>query len=73
MIVLAGLVMGAAVLLVKWLVPAPFADPSFVIRLAAVLGAILLAAIVYFGLVIATGGLDGGELKRAMRRKRPAA
>ncbi|MCB1383367.1 MAG: murein biosynthesis integral membrane protein MurJ [Notoacmeibacter sp.] len=73
MIVLAGLAMGAAVLLVTWAWPAPFADPSFMIRLAAVLGVILLAAIVYFGLVIATGGLDRDELKRAMRRRRRAA
>ena len=72
MIVLAGFAMGAVVLAVRWAFPAPFDDPSFLIRLASVLGVILLAAIVYFGLVIATGGLDSAELKRAMRRKRSA-
>lgn len=70
MIVLASAVMGAVVVGAQVMLADWFSDGAFLMRLAATLGVIMLAAIVYFVLVLATGGLDRNELAGAIRRRR---
>lgn len=43
---------------------------GFSARLAATLAAIAASVVIYFGIVIAAGGLDRAELMRALRRRR---
>ncbi len=66
--VMGGVVFGAQRALADW-----FSDGSFLTRLAATLGVILAAAVIYFTLVLVTGGLDKAELTRAVRRRRKQA
>ncbi len=71
MIVLAGLVMGGVLWALQLLAAGWLAGP-LLLRLVAVLGIILAAAVVYFGIVIATGALDRAQLMRAVRRRKRA-
>ena len=70
MIVLSAAAMGAVVAAMQWALPQWFASPALAARLAATAGTVLMAMIVYFGLVILTGGLDRQDLMRAVRRRR---
>jgi putative peptidoglycan lipid II flippase len=72
MIVLASIAMGALVLLLAMAMAPWLAAPSTLMRLAAVLIVIFIAAAVYFAIVIATGAIDREELKSALRRRRRA-
>ena len=67
---LVGVSMGAVVAAMQWALPQWFASPALAARLAATAGTVLMAMIVYFGLVILTGGLDRQDLMRAVRRRR---
>ena len=69
LIVFAGLIMGAA-LWVLQVTLAPWLDGPLLVRLATVLGIIAAAAIVYFGIVIATGALDGRQIAGMLRRRK---
>ena len=71
MIVLASAAMGAVLVLLSQAGTAWINAPSTLTRLVAILGVIIVSAIVYFTIVIATGGIDGQELRRAVRRRRP--
>jgi putative peptidoglycan lipid II flippase len=69
LIVVAGIAMGLAlwafqIALADWL-----AGP-LLLRLVTVLGIIMLAAVIYFAIVIATGALDRHQLMAAMRRRK---
>ncbi len=70
MIVLSAAAMGAVVAAMQWALPQWFASPALAARLVATAGTVLMAMIVYFGLVILTGGLDRQDLMRAVRRRR---
>ena len=69
LIVLAGLVMGGA-LWVLQVTLAPWLEGTLIVRLATVLGIIAAGAIVYFGIVIATGALDRRQLMGMVRRRK---
>ncbi|MEO3386547.1 murein biosynthesis integral membrane protein MurJ [Mesorhizobium sp. CAU 1741] len=71
-IVVASVAMGAVVYALDALLAAWLSSPSLLPRLAAVLGTIGIAAIVYFAIVILAGGVDRRELARAFRRRRKA-
>lgn len=72
MIVLAGAVMGGVIFGAQAVLADWFGDSAFLVRFAATFGVIVLAAVVYFTVVIATGGLDRAELIQAVRRRRSA-
>ncbi len=72
MIVVSSAVMGAFIVGAQLLLATWFADPSLAVRLAATLGVVTAAAAIYFVAVISTGGLDRGELMRAVRRRKKA-
>lgn len=73
MIVVSAAVMGTIVYAMQQALPDWFASPSLGVRLAATAGTVLVAMVVYFGLVILTGGLDRRELTGALRRRRKTA
>lgn len=70
MIVLASVAMGAVVLGLDAALASRLASPSFPVRFATVMGVIGVAAIVYFGIVVATGAVDRAELANALRRRK---
>src|SRR5690606_15060272 len=69
MVVLASIVMAIVVYAMDVAFAEWLASPAALIRLAAVLAVIGIAATVYFTIVILTGGVDRGELARAFRRR----
>ena len=70
MIILASIVMGVVVLALNWAMAAWLSSPAFSIRFVSVMGVILIAATIYFVIVIVSGALDRNELKRALRRRK---
>lgn len=70
MIVVASAAMGALVVVLGMWAEPWLSSPRTVVRLAATLGVIGIAATVYFAIVIATGAVDREELKRALRRRK---
>ena len=70
MVVLASAAMGAVLVLLARTGAGWIESPSVLIRLAAVLTVIAVSAVVYFTVVIATGGIDRQELRGAIRRRR---
>ncbi len=67
-IVIASTVMGLLLYGATGWIDAAMADNGFILRLAVVISAILVAAIVYFGVLIISGGLVLAELKSKFSR-----
>lgn len=73
MIVLASAAMGTVLVLLAQTGARWIESPSTLTRLVAVLAVIAISAVVYFTVVIATGGIDRQELQGAIRRRRKPA
>ncbi|WP_367716294.1 murein biosynthesis integral membrane protein MurJ [Nitratireductor sp. GISD-1A_MAKvit] len=66
---LASAVMGAVVMGLLWALPQFVGHELLVVRVLAVALIVALAAIAYFGVALATGGIDRAELARVRRRR----
>ncbi|MCC5780867.1 murein biosynthesis integral membrane protein MurJ [Nitratireductor sp. B36] len=66
---LASAVMGAVVWALLAALPGFVGHDLLIVRVLTVVGIVLLAAIAYFGVALATGGIDRAELARVRRRR----
>lgn len=70
LILVASAAMGAALYAAWAWSAAAFLAAGILMRVAIALGLIAISMIVYFGIALATGGIDAGLLKRSMARRR---
>jgi len=72
MIVVAGVATGVMIRALHIGLEPWIEDGSLLVRVFSVLGVIVAATVLYFGLVLATGALDRGQFMRLLRRRRAA-